>query len=57
MIISRIVNEFGISRTVTGAIKDSLARPTPADKPARRAVLRSGGDLHNRPACLQTAPS
>ena len=28
MIINRIVNEFGISRTVTGAIKDSFG---PAD--------------------------
>ena len=31
MIINRIVNEFGIARTVTGALTESLEPPRPAD--------------------------
>jgi len=31
LIINRIVNEFGIARTVTGALTESLEPPRPAD--------------------------
>jgi hypothetical protein len=46
LIIGRIVNEFGIARTVSEALKDSLGSAAPADVPTALTGDDVVGDEH-----------